>query len=391
MNDNNAYQAMSQIGWPERRTQIPQVRIELNSKCGKACFYCRPSGEGVPISKLKKATQRPMHEMSIDELIWVAELLARHGICDYKLTGGEPMLCADIVEVVRRLRRVPGVRSLHLVTRHDRAGDLAQDLRDAGLDLLNFSLDSLDAGIWSRITRVDGHERLIQAVRTAARTDIPIKLSTVVLKGVNEHEIPSLVEFAGEVHAELKLLDLINDIGAFPGFGRDFIDTNYVDLLPVADQLAKSAVTREVVTQPGGLGHPMLRFQMPNGATVTIKSGRLGAYYGHICAVCPLFPCWDALMALRVTPTGLLQYCLLRDDNLVDLLGLREQPSDGRADEVVEEVIRVYRAAIPFTADALVRMRLNVEEQSTARWQLQSTAGAPFRGHASQGTSAATD
>ena len=284
--------------------------------------------------------------MTLEEIVYLAELLTRHGITDVKLTGGDPLLREDIVEMVAALKRVPGIRSVHLLTRHPRAGDWAGAFQRAGLDCLNFSLDSLDAATWSRITRVGGHAALMAAIRKAAATGITLKINTVVLKGINDHEIPDLVEFAGEIGATLKLLDLIVDIPAFPptepGFGR----RHYFDLDPIRPMLAAGAVEMEVVYQPGGLGHPMPRFVMQNGATVLVKSSRTGAWYGDTCQTCPLFPCHDAIMAVRLTADGKLQRCLLRQDNLVDLLGLtRSDASTDQIDATIGQVLHTYRYA----------------------------------------------
>lgn len=357
MDTDYLYHTIHEAVWPSSNSQIPQVRIEVNFKCGKACFYCRPTGEGVSIDEIKQIATRPVAEMTTDEIVEVVTALVKHGVTDFKLTGGDPMLRPDIVNVVKRLKAISGVASLHLVTRHHRAGKLAPLLKDAGLDLLNFSLDSLNAATWTKITRVKGHESLIEAIRAAVRTGIRIKLNTVILKGVNDQEIEPLTEFAGEIGAELKLLDLINDIGVFPGFDQNFADNYYADLVPVTHWLAGKAKKVEVVTQAGGLGHPMPRFQMLNGATVTVKSAKFGAYYGSICKSCAFYPCWDALMALRVTPNGMLQYCLLRSDNLVDLLGILHGPSPSDADAIVERVLNVYRTAVPFKGSEIQRMR----------------------------------
>ena len=371
MAPSNVLQAIKEAPWPPTRTQMPQVRIEVNFKCGKACFYCRPTGEGVAVRDLRHTAGKPVQEMGLAQLIDITAILSESGVSDFKLTGGDPMLRSDIVDIVRGMKSIPGVKSLHLVTRHELAGSLAGDLKAAGLDMLNFSIDSLDPVVWQRITRVQGHERLIQSVRDAAATGIPLKLNTVVMKGVNDQEIPALIEFAGELGAELKLLDLIGDIGVYPGFEDGFVERYYADLSPVVDWLAETAVTIEIVTQPGGLGHPMPRFMMPNGAIVTVKSGHFGAYYGSICDHCPLFPCWDALMALRVTPNGMLQFCLLRSDNLIDLRALLENGDVARAKDAVNMALGVYRTAKSYTGEQISIMRREaIERRDTSTLRL---------------------
>lgn len=332
-------------------SKVPQLRISLTVPCGKKCVYCRPGGEGFEAPR--------EDEMTIDHVTTLAAMFVRHGVTDIKLTGGDPMLRPDIVDIVRALRAIDGVRSLHMVTRHHRAGELAGPLKAAGLDVMNFSVDSLDPHTWSAITGVKGHHLLIKAVRDAAATGITIKLNAVILSGVNHAEIPALIDFAGEFGAELKLLDLIDDIPGFPpavvppGFARD----HYFDLDVVLESLRDRAVHSEIDTQPGGLGHPMPRFELASGATVLVKTSNEGAWYGEICAGCRFFPCHDALMAVRLTADGKLQYCLVRDDNLVDLRGMLDRGRADDAEEAVRTALDVYARARFYDRDELAEVR----------------------------------
>lgn len=333
-------------------TKFPQLRICVTVPCGKRCAYCRPGGEGFPSPRSA--------EMSLDEILYYTSLVVEAGVTDVKLTGGEPVFRDDIVEIVAGIKRLPGVRSVHMVTRHERAGALAADLRDAGLDVLNFSVDSLRAHTWSRITGVEGHERLIGAVEEAARTGITIKLNTVVLNGVNSDEIWDLIEFAGRIKASLKLLDLIDDIPGFPPSitPEGFSESAMFDLETIVPQLQAEAAEAELDRQPGGLGHPMPRFQMPNGAEVIVKSANAGAWYGSVCEGCPFFPCHDALMALRLTADGKLQYCLLRDDNLIDIRALVEGGASGEAlDRTIRGALEVYGDAEFYSGQEVARLR----------------------------------
>jgi cyclic pyranopterin phosphate synthase len=332
-------------------THVPQLRYEVNFRCGKECGYCRPGGEG--------PSEHPGDLLSVAEardLIW---RLADRGITDVKLTGGDPALRRDIVELVTAIAAIPAVKSLHLVTRHQRAGHLAAHLFDAGLDLLNFSIDSLDPNTWAWIVdsgarrgnpiriaqRVAEHAELVAAVRQAAATGGCMKLNTVVMKGINTGELPALVAFAGELGSTLKLLDLIDDLDAFDqGFGKQY----YIDPTELIDEIRMTAVHEDWDYQPGEIGHPMRRFEMPNGATVVVKSASEGAFYNldDVCGGCPYYPCHDALMALRLTPSGKLQRCLLRDDNLVDLRNMCNRPHDERrlAAEI-DAAIRTFSTA----------------------------------------------
>jgi len=331
-------------------TQVPQLRYEVNFKCGKECGYCRPGGEGPP-----EAPGALLTTAEARDLLWA---LADHGITDIKLTGGDPVLRKDIVELVAAIKAIPGVTSLHMVTRHERAGRLAVALFDAGLDLLNFSIDSLVPETWAWIVdggarrgdtvhitrRVAEHGRLIEAVREAARAGGPMKLNTVVMRDVNDGELDRLVDFAGELGAQLKLLDLIDDLEAFDeGFGKRY----YLDPNDLIDAIRRSAVAESWDYQPGEIGHPMRRFEMANGASVVVKSASAGAFYNldDVCGGCPSYPCHDALMALRLTPDGKLQRCLLRSDNLVDLRALRGSAPPTTFGAAVDAAIATFAGA----------------------------------------------
>jgi GTP 3',8-cyclase len=332
-------------------TKIPQLRISVTVPCGKKCVYCRPGGEGFEAPKSAELTPAQFARLTA--------MFVRSGVQDIKLTGGDPMLRKDIVDIVRRIKEIDGVRSLHLVTRHHRAGELAPQLKDAGLDVLNFSIDSLDAHTWSAITGVKGHQRLIDSVYRAAESGITIKLNTVIMAGVNSDEIPALAEFAGHFNASLKLLDLIDDLPGFPttvvpdGYARDRA-FNLDSSIPL---FAAQAVDSDIDFQPGGLGHPMPRFNLPNGATVLIKSSNEGAWYGEICTECPLFPCHDALMAVRLTADGKLQYCLLREDNLIDLRSMVDRGDAARAEAAVRDAVEMYGQAKFFDRHELADLR----------------------------------
>lgn len=301
---------------------VPQLRITVNARCQKACFYCRPAGEA--------SIQSPEYEMSKEEIVSTVSHLARHGITDLKLTGGDPVLRVDIVELVAELKRVPGISSIHLVTRHPHAGPLALSLAEAGLDCLNFSLDTLKRERFKAITGVRSHDALLRSIRQSVPVSRSVKINTVMMAGINDDELPDLIRFSEEVGVDtLKLLDLIVDMSdpgesfahrlAVVAPGRSFEDL-YLPLDQVAAYLSSIATSSNVSTQPGGLGHPMMSFRLASGLVVQVKDARRGAWYGDVCQECPRYPCHDALMALRLTSEGKLQRCLARSDNLLDLL-----------------------------------------------------------------------
>jgi cyclic pyranopterin phosphate synthase len=296
--------------------------------------------------------------MLLSESVYLTKLITDLGVSEVKLTGGEPALYREIVPLVSALRKLPKVRRLELMTRHPRSGKRAADLREAGLDQLNFSLDSLNAATWSRITGVRGHEELLAAIRHAAATGISMKINMVVLKGINDHEIPSMIKFCEEIGAGLKLLDLIVDISEFSEDLIAYAIRHYDDLLDVINWLRESGATQTVSYSTGGVGHPMPTFRFGEGPSIRVKTARSGAWYGDICRTCAHFPCHDALMALRMTPDGKLQRCLLRSDNLVDLLTpLRSGASEDVLRGLVAEALATFESAQFYEYRQIVQLR----------------------------------
>jgi cyclic pyranopterin phosphate synthase len=307
--------------------KLPQLRILVNSRCGRACFFCRPSGEGITTLKGK--------ELDADLVFRVASLFVECGGQEIKLSGGDPALWSPLVDAIRKLKMIRGLKSVQVISRHPRIGDLAFDLHAAGLDLVNISIDTLNPHLHQQITGVNDLAAVIVALEKCVSVGIPCKVNTVVMAGINDGEIWELIKFceASKVRT-LKLLDVIQDLetGSESYAARLYnqraiqVRALYKPLSEIANDLKKRAIKLSVVGQ-GGFGHPMLNLQMPSGLEVLIKDHTAGAWYGAICNGCKFYPCHDALMALRLTADARLQFCLLREEIAIDLKPLIKSPN----------------------------------------------------------------
>ena len=314
--------------------KIPYLRICVTERCGLQCFYCRPGGEACRVSEKK--------EMSLHQIRTLVELMAAHGVSDLKITGGEPLIRNDIPKMVELLSAIKGIKRIELVTRSHKVGRIAEQLKSSGLSCLNFSLDSLDPLTFYLVTRNGRLDLLLKSIRQCANSGIELKFNMVVMKGINDHEIPKMIEFAGKYKAVLKLLDLMN----MPQDSK-FLSQYYMPLDVIEKDLREKALKIRVVTPPGGIGTPMPVFEMANGAVVMIKDARKGTWYSDTCKGCKHFPCQDAIMALRITSDGCLQRCLLRNDNLVDLLSLLEGEAGREViDSAIKTVLQTYEQAV---------------------------------------------
>ena len=168
------------------------LRISLTDRCSLRCTYCMPA-EGVPW--LPGATL-----LTTDELVRVARVGVELGITEIRLTGGEPLLRPDVVDVVARLAVLAGPAGpveLSLTTNGLRLPALAGPLADAGLRRVNVSLDTLDREGFARLTRRDRLPGVIAGLAAARAAGLdPIKINSVVMRGVNDHEVADLVAFA---------------------------------------------------------------------------------------------------------------------------------------------------------------------------------------------------
>lgn len=291
--------------------RIPQLRMCVTEKCECKCFYCRPGGEACRYSSAK--------EMSLRQIYQLTDILVKNGITHIKITGGEPLLRDDILRMIQLLSSIDNIQDIQLVTRSSKVGKMAKQLKDAGLSCLNFSLDTLDYFTFLKITCNSRLDLLLQAIKVAYKSGLKLKFNMVVIKGVNDNEIPAMIDFVGQYGATLKLLDLMN----IPHESK-FLANYYMPFDKIVEELKAKAVKWSIEKPPGEYGTPMPRFEMSNGAVVLIKDARIGTWYGDVCVECDNFPCQDAVMALRLTADGHLQRCLLRNDNLVDLLTLIE-------------------------------------------------------------------
>ena len=170
--------------------EIKSVRVSVTDKCNFRCTYCMPA-EG--LEWLPRA-----EVLSFEEITRVVAVLARLGVDEVRLTGGEPLVRRDLPVLVRMLADTPGVRDLSLTTNGVLLDRLAQPLVDAGLRRINVSLDSLDHVRFAELTRRDALDQVLRGLEEAERHPElrPIKVNCVAIKGFTEEDVPRLAALA---------------------------------------------------------------------------------------------------------------------------------------------------------------------------------------------------
>ncbi len=184
------------------RRQIAYLRLSLTSACQMRCSYCRPEW----LTNRCGAEQLTPEEL---ETV-VRHLVARHGVHKVRLTGGDPTARPDLLEIIRRLAPIPGLRDLAMTTNGLTLHRMAQAYADAGLKRVNVSLDSLDPEKFASITGIDGLNLVLRGIEAAKQAGLtPIKINTVVLRDSNHDQLPELVRFAAEHQACIRFIELM--------------------------------------------------------------------------------------------------------------------------------------------------------------------------------------
>lgn len=181
--------------------KIRDLRISLTDRCNFRCFYCLPHGEP---SWAKKETL-----LTFEELAFLSEIFVSLGIEKIRLTGGEPLIRRDVPVLVEKLARLkPGLHDIALTTNGYDFARHADALKDAGLDRVTISLDSLRPERFAEITGSDSIDRVLDSIQTAKDLGFePVKLNAVIVRGRNDDEIVDFAAFAREQDVSIRFIE----------------------------------------------------------------------------------------------------------------------------------------------------------------------------------------
>jgi len=286
---------------------IDYLRISVTDHCNERCLYCMPEG-------YKGWSQRQDH-MTSTEIIRVAEAATELGFRKFRLTGGEPLLRSDIIEIARRLWDLPGVQTLGLSTNGTRLAEMAVDLKQAGVRSVNISLDALDAKLYKRIT--GGRlESVLSGIETAQSAGFEvIKINCVLMRGVNEHEFLPLIRFTAEHDMLLRFIELM------PLSSANMLDqTNFLSVTELMSRLETEG--KLIPRSDFRPGHGPARYY-----DCTIPRLRKPARLGFIGAITTPHFC-ETCNKLRMTADGKLRPCLGHHGEIDLLHHLRSQNAD---------------------------------------------------------------
>lgn len=288
------------------------LRLSLTDRCNMRCTYCMPA-EGM--SWLPGPTL-----LTTDEMVRLVGLLVRLGIREVRLTGGEPLLRPDVVDVVAALCALPDAPELSLTTNGVRLPTLAQPLVDAGLRRVNISLDTLRADRFRELTRRDMLDQTLAGISAAVRVGLsPVKVNTVLMRGVNDDEACDLLAWALREGVELRFIEQM-PLDAGHIWRRD-------EMVTAADIHARLSERFTLIPWGDRGSDPSERFVVDGGPGLGGTVGIIASVTQPFCGACD---------RLRLTADGQLRNCLFALDESDLRTALRDGASD---DELMAQMV----------------------------------------------------
>ncbi len=292
---------------------INYLRISLTDKCNLRCVYCMP----------EDMTFRPREELLQDEEIFrLVSIFAQLGFHKIRLTGGEPTVRANIVEIVSRIAGTPGIKTVAMTTNGLLLDKLAQPLADAGLQRVNISIDTLNPNKFKTVTRWGKVEDVWAGIDAAKRSGLQIKLNAVVVRNYNDHEdVIDLARLTLDNPWQVRFIEMMP-------FGEvaDFQVAGIVSEEELRQTISATLGPLEVING-GNLDGEARLYRIP-GAIGTI--GFISSVTQPFCASCS---------RARLTADGRLRLCLLREKEVNLITPIRNGSSDNELIDIIKDAI----------------------------------------------------
>ncbi len=292
---------------------INYLRISLTDKCNLRCVYCMP----------EDMTFRPRQELlQDDELLRLVRIFAELGMVKYRLTGGEPTVRANVVELVREIAHTPGVRTVAMTTNGLLLEKLAAPLAEAGLQRVNISIDTLDPVKFKKLTRWGNVEDVLDGIQAAEQAGLGVKLNSVVVRGYNDTaDVVDLARLTLSQPWQVRFIEMMP-------FGEI---TNFQQAGVVSEEELRATISAALgplrLVGNGRLDGEARLFQLA-GAPGTL---------GFISSVTQ--PFCDSCSRVRLTADGRLRLCLLRESELNLMDPLRSGAGDDELKQLITEAI----------------------------------------------------
>lgn len=294
--------------------EITYLRLSVTDRCDLRCTYCMA----------ENMTFLPRKDLlSLEELATLCESFIKRGIKKIRITGGEPLVRRDLMSFMHKLskHRISGkLDEITLTTNGTLLSRYAKELKLCGVERINISLDTLDPIVFTKLTRRNALDAVLKGIDTALEAGIKVKINTVALKGVNDREIPSLIEWAHSKSMDITLIEVmpLGDID------EDRVD-QYIPLNAIRDNLEQRFTLNNVPLRTGG---PARYAKIKETGGIL---GMITPLTNNFCAGCN---------RVRVTCTGQIYTCLGHGHKLDLRAAIRGENSDAELERLLGVAMR---------------------------------------------------
>lgn len=290
--------------------KIDYLRISVIDRCNLRCVYCMPEEgiESIPHDEI----------LTYDEILRICEIVSELGIRKIKITGGEPLVRKDIVNLIRDIKNIDKIEQVTLTTNGILLHEMLDDLYDAGIDAINISLDTLNKDNFKKITRRDGLEKVLMSIDKAYDLGIRVKINCLAIRDFNLKEIVEIASFAKDREIDVRFIELMPI-----GFGKKYTQIDNDEILSI---LESRFGTFEIVTEKRG-----------NGPAKYYRNQNMKGCIGFISAISHEF--CESCNRIRLTSSGFLKLCLHYNKG-IDLKGpIRNGISDEDLKKLIHNTI----------------------------------------------------
>lgn len=291
--------------------KIEYMRISVTDRCNLRCVYCMPE-EGI---------DNVSHEeiLSYDEIIRICKCIANLGIKKIKITGGEPLVRKDIINLIKEIKKIHGINEVTITTNGVLLYEMADELYKAGIDAVNISLDTLDKDKYLKITRRDKYKNVTMAIDKLINLGVRVKINCLAIKEYNFNEIVKIAEYSK----------------------NNNVDVRFIELMPIGYGKTYTGVSNEIILglleeEYGSFNQ--IEEKRGNGPAVYYKNDNFKGCIGLISAISNEF--CETCNRVRLTATGFLKLCLHYNKG-IDLKELiRNDITDKELENIIYHAIR---------------------------------------------------
>ena len=311
---------------------IDHLRISVTRSCNFSCIYCHKEGEDYVHEN------RELNPVDIEKIVKVA---ARLGFRKIKITGGEPLVRKDIVEIVERISRIDGIEDLSITTNGYFLSSYAKSFKEAGLTRVNVTLPALDREKFKLITGVDGLLRVLEGIEAALEAGLePLKINVPILKNLNdEEEVWNIISYAEELKVDVQLIEYHTPNPLSTAYFKFHTSLNHV--IKTLEKNSIKKIIRPLQARP--------IYLLKSGIKVEVVKPMFNPSFCRFCR------------KLRITSDGKIKPCFFRNDDLIDLVPVLRNRSGRFTEKELENLIRdAVSIKEPYFKSSLIRVRARI-------------------------------